>query len=92
MSLVPERWGLVGTGYDEDGLPMVLVAREKTDYTDRWTIWRLVQRPNGWYNTGQYISSNLFRRTPEPKGVKLSDSRIDNILRDFATQGESALA
>lgn len=93
MSLVTERWDRVGEGIDADeGLPFVLVARIKNDGQERVTIWKLIERPNGWYNLGQYISANLFRRYPEKKGVKLSDSRIDTILREYAMQGYTTVA
>lgn len=83
--MVPERWELVGKGRDiETGLPMVLVAREKEDPRLRMTVWKLLKRPNGWYSVGQWISKGRWRSFPETNGVKLSDSRIDQILLEFA--------
>lgn len=93
MTLVTERWEKVGEGIDADeALPYVLVARIKNDGEQRVTIWKLIQRPNGWYNLGQYVSKGVFRRYPERRGVKLTDSRIDCILRDYATQGYTTRA
>lgn len=69
---------------------MVLVAREKIDFEQRVTIWVLVQHPNGWYNAGQLLSTGRFQTDPHRrKGVKLSDSMLDNTLLDFATQATS---
>lgn len=85
MSLVPERWGLLYRGRDPDtGYPMVLVAREKVDCAARLTVWKLVKRPNGWHNVGQWISQGRWRGYPEKNGVKLTDSRIDTALRTYA--------
>lgn len=87
MSLVPERWEAIGKGTDpESGLPMVFVAREKTDFERRLTVWKLVKRPNAWYSVGQWISQGRWRRFPETNGVRLSDSRIDQILRSYANE------
>lgn len=84
--MIPERWELVGKGRDQEtGLPMVLVAREKEDPTLRLTVWKLLKRPNGaWYSVGQWISKGCWRSFPEKNGVKLSDSRIDQILLGYA--------
>lgn len=88
-SQVPEAWEFVGRGKDpETDLPMVMVARQKYDgQHDRMTIWKLVQRTNGWYSVGQFISKGVYRKFPETNGVKLSNSRIDQILLSFATKG-----
>lgn len=89
-SSVQERWGVVGRGTDPDtGFPMCLVAREKWDTETRRTVFKLVKRSNGWHNTGQYISKNRFRKSPEKNGAKLSTSRLDSVLRDYAEQGYS---
>jgi hypothetical protein len=83
--MVPENWALIGKGKDEEtGLPMVLVAREKHDPVLRLTIWKLLNRDGSWYSVGQWISKGLYRRFPEPNGVKLSDSYIDQKLLEYA--------
>lgn len=64
---------------------MVYVAREKIDPVSRLTVWKLLLRDNGsWYSVGQWISKGVFRRFPEPKGVKLSDSQTDQTLLKYA--------
>jgi hypothetical protein len=94
MSLVTDQFEVVDKGIDPDyGLPMVIVARSKFDFEERLTIWKLVQHPNGWYNAGFFTSTKdcFIKDTHRRKGLKLSTSRLDNILRDFATTGESHL-
>lgn len=85
-SLVPERWSLIAKGTDpESGLPMALVAREKDYNVDKkLTIWKLVQRSNGWYSVAQWVSKGYWRVFPETNGVKLSDSVIDRTLAKLA--------
>lgn len=83
-----EAWDLMGRGTDKDsGLPMCHVRRTVLG-TKRTTVWRLVQRPKGWYNVGQIVSTgNGFRPSPERLGKKLSNSRIDLTLLSFAQEG-----
>lgn len=83
--MVPERWEAIGKG-EEHGLSVVYVAREKTDCEPRITVWKLVQRPRGWYSVGQWISKGLYRTFPEKLGVKLSDSKIDQRLLHYANE------
>lgn len=85
-----DRWDLMNRGTDsETGLPMCHVRRITFGVLrDNATVWKLVQRPNGWYNVGQFVYGvNGFRPTPEKNGVKLSGSRIDLTLRSFAETG-----
>lgn len=97
MSLVPERWEFLGHSVDDEtGFPVAFVAREKVDPNRRLTVWKLMKRPNGWYNMGQWLSTGTFRahkfggKVPKHcRPLKLSDSRIDNMLRSFAEHGDS---
>jgi hypothetical protein len=97
MSLVPERWEFLGWSVDDEtGYRIAYVAREKTDFERRLTVWKLMKRPNGWYNMGQWLSTNTFRshafggKVPKHcRPLKLSDSRIDFLLRSFAEHGDS---
>jgi hypothetical protein len=95
LSLVPESFELVERSTDPDfGMPMAIVARRKVDFEERVTVWKLVRHENGWYNAGFFTSTkNCFipDREGRRKGLKLSTSRLDNILRDFAIYGESNL-
>lgn len=81
--LVPERWELIGKAV-EDELPVAYVAREKTDFCQRLTVWKLVLREGSWYSVGQWISTGRWREFPEKGGVRLSDSRIDRTLLRYA--------
>lgn len=83
--MVPEDWSLLARSI-EDGRNVCYVAREKHDVVDRLTVWKLVEYPNAWYSEGQWISKGVYRRFPEKKGVKLSDSRIDQTLLSFAVK------
>lgn len=82
-----EKWHLVSRG-SEDGLPQAIVRRVSNG---RATTWKLIQRPNGWYNVGQWIHfsgrPSGFRACPERNGVKLSGSRTDLTLLSFAQEG-----
>lgn len=85
--MVPERWALVGKGRDpETNLPMAWVAREKRDPTIRLTIWKLVYRRGIWYSRGMWISKGIYRKFPEPNGVRLSDSITDQTLKRYADE------
>ena len=88
MSLVPETWHLLTQATDPDtGLPMALVARQKHSVTDRLTVWKLAKRSGAWYNAAQWVSKGYWRTYPEKNGVKLTDSRIDRMLKQYA-EGE----
>lgn len=90
-SYSPETWDLMNRGTDSDtGLPCCHVRRVTRDAITRSTVWRLIRRPNGWYNVGQYIGSlGGYRPAPERYGVKLSGSRTDLTLFEFAERGYS---
>lgn len=83
MSLVPEEWNRISRT-TENGRPACVVARQKTDVTQRLTAWKLVKHGDVWYSEGQWISEGRYRRFPEKRGVRLSDSKLDKILRDYA--------
>jgi hypothetical protein len=89
MSLVPEQWEVLGTR-TENGLRVAYIGRKKTDTEDRITVFKLVRRPKGWYNFGQWISVGRFRlhhgSDPVTRPLKLSDSRTDRTLRTLAEQ------
>lgn len=93
MSLVTEQWELLGRTTDKDGQPVAYVGRKKFSSAERLTVFKLVQRPNGhWYNYGQWLSIGRFRptddwRSAQTRPLKLSDSRIDSVLRCYAEQG-----
>lgn len=83
--MVPETWAVYGKGWDrETGLRMAFVVREKRDPVVRITMWKLLYRDGAWYSVGQWISKGLYRKFPEPNGVKLTDSRIDQMLLKYA--------
>lgn len=88
-----EDWSVLNRGVakDHDGQPMCHVKRVKAD--GRVIVFRLVRYPNGWRNVGQFIPSHFdsFRPTPEKRGVKLSQSRIDRTLASFAETGHGNL-
>lgn len=89
MSLVPERWQLLGRASDDEGRPVAYVGREKLDDRGRLTVWKLIQRKGHWFNCGQWISLGRFRITDDyssarTRPLRLSDSRIDTLLRSYA--------
>lgn len=90
-SYCPDKWDLMNRGTTDDGLAMCHVRHTKLAAAKRTTVFRLVKRPNGWYNVGRYITlpgkPGGFVPTPEKKGVKLSGSRIDLTLRSLAETG-----
>lgn len=88
-SYSPESWDLMNRGTDQDtGFACCHVRRVTRDAVTRATVWKLVRRPNGWYNVGQYLGGFTgFRPAPERNGVKLSGSRTDLTLRSFAEEG-----
>lgn len=95
-SNLPEAWNLMDRGIDrESGHEMCHVRRITFDGQKRATVWRLVKRTSrngivGWYNVGQFLPNfNGFRPAPERHGKKLSNSRTDLTLIDFAEQGYS---
>lgn len=86
----PETWALLNRSVDPEGREMCHVRRVILDQDSRNTVWRLVKYPNGWRNVGQFLPGfNSFRPTPERNGVKLSGSRTDTVLREFAEYGYS---
>lgn len=82
----PEKWDLMNRGIDpETGFPICHVRRQNLGAEKRATVWKLVQYPNGWRNVGQFLPGFPgFRPCLERKGVKLSNSRLDLILRSYA--------
>lgn len=92
-----EAWRLMDHGTDrETGLPMCHVQRLINDGSNRYITWRLIKRTSrngivGWYNVGQFMTGcERFRRSPEKHGKKLSNSRTDLMLINFAEKGHSA--
>lgn len=56
-------------------LPVAYVAVERYDYKHRITVYKLIKRPKGWYNVGQFLSLGYYRSVAG-KGRKLSDSQL----------------
>lgn len=82
-----ETWTRLSTGATPDGEPYVVVRRDRTTAFQRATVWILVKRGTGkgprWYNAGPLVvidSDTRLIKFPEKKGVRLSDSRTDQIL------------
>lgn len=88
LAMYPERWKRVSKKVDPaTGMLTVLVTRKRDNCPfDRVTTWKLVLHPNGWYSEGQFISTGKYRRFPEARGVKLTDSRTDRMLANLANQ------
>lgn len=80
---MPEEWELLARSI-EDGNPVCYVVRVVNADRERVTIWKLVQYADGWRSVAQWISNGGYRVFPEKRGVKLSDSRIDRILFNYA--------
>jgi hypothetical protein len=88
MSLVPETWGVVAHGI-EDGVPTVLIAREKVDRERRVTTWklkcvkewRITQIVFSQINPG--LDDNPVRLKTYGKGIRLSHNHIDQKLLSF---------
>lgn len=81
--MVPETWNFLSRGI-EDGREICYIARVKHDVIDRRTVWKLMRYTDGWRSVAQTISTGVYREFPEARGVKLTDSRIDQILKAYA--------
>lgn len=84
-SLVSETWELLARSV-EDELHVAIVIRVKHygPMPDKTTMWKLVRYQDGWRSVGQWISKGCYRKFPERRGVKLSDSLIDQALLKLA--------
>lgn len=83
-----EEFALISAGVEPDlNLPVAYVGRQ---VDERLTVYKLIQRANGyWYNYGQWLSTGRFRLTDDARSdrtrpLRLSDSRLDRMLRSVA--------
>jgi hypothetical protein len=95
MSLVPETWGVIASG-TENGVPTVVVSREKVDRERRITTWKLKRIKDAWrvveimfsqVNPG--LDEDPVRLKRYGNGIRLSHNHIDQKLLSFC---EASLA
>lgn len=89
MSLVLEEWRLVGRGIDRDTFePFALIARNQQikPRDTKLTTWKVQLTTNSrgrvdWRVVAMQYSNGEYRTY---RGINLSHSQIDTILRQFA--------